>query len=64
MRDLERPYNQEEHDQFLHEVHHQLPKERHAETRQGVVKSYRLDGVNKSYLQVYPGRSSIFLEFF
>ncbi|XP_020961671.1 uncharacterized protein LOC107609477 isoform X2 [Arachis ipaensis] len=54
LKDLNRPYNQEEHDKLLDLVHVRLHKERHAETRQGVVKSYRSHGVNKSYLELYP----------
>ncbi|XP_061372208.1 uncharacterized protein LOC133314703 [Gastrolobium bilobum] len=51
---LERPYDQEECVVILNEVRRQRQKERHVETRQGVVKSYCTDGVNKSYLQLYP----------
>ncbi|XP_027332818.1 uncharacterized protein LOC113847752 [Abrus precatorius] len=54
MQDLLRPYDQEECDRLLHEVHQKRQKERHVETRRGVVKSYRAKGVNKSYLELYP----------
>ncbi|OIW02456.1 hypothetical protein TanjilG_05049 [Lupinus angustifolius] len=53
---LEKPYDQEEYDGYLTEVHRQRHKERHFETRQGVVKSYPTYGFNKSYLELYPGR--------
>ena len=60
MNDLQRPYDQEEYERLLLEVRQKRKKERHIETRQGVVKSYCTKGLNKSYLEVYPGRFSIF----
>lgn len=63
MNDLQRPYDKEEHDRLLLEVNQKRKTERHIETRQGVVKSYCTKGVNKSYLELYPGRSSIFSTF-
>ncbi|KAL9331024.1 hypothetical protein ACSQ67_000634 [Phaseolus vulgaris] len=54
MNDLQRPYDQEECDRLLLEVRQKRKKERHRETRQGVVKSYCTKGVNKSYLELYP----------
>ncbi|MED6216824.1 hypothetical protein PIB30_011414 [Stylosanthes scabra] len=63
MKDLNRPYNQEEHDKLLDLLHIQLHKERHIESRRGIVKPYRSHGVNKSYLELYPGWSS-FSHFF
>lgn len=54
---LDKPYDQEEYETKLHNVHAQTPKERHLETRQGVVKLYCIEGFNESYLQMYPGRS-------
>ncbi|OIW16634.1 hypothetical protein TanjilG_01873 [Lupinus angustifolius] len=61
---LEKPYNQEEYNGYLTEVHRQRHKDRHFETRQGVVRSYPTYGFNKSYLQLYPGRSNIFSIYF
>lgn len=60
---LEKPYDQKEYDKYMQEVRCRRHKERHRETRQGVVKSYHVDGVNKSYFEEYPGRSSIFSSF-
>ncbi|XP_004498475.1 uncharacterized protein [Cicer arietinum] len=51
---LDKPYDQEEYETKLHNVHAQMPKERHLETRQGVVKLYCIEGFNESYLQMYP----------
>ncbi|XP_027348278.1 uncharacterized protein LOC113859790 [Abrus precatorius] len=59
MQDILRPYDQEECDRLMHEVRQKRQKERHVETRQGVVKSYHTKGVNQSYLELYPGRSSV-----
>ncbi|TKY56094.1 hypothetical protein E2542_SST20533 [Spatholobus suberectus] len=63
MNDLQRPYDQEECDRLLHEVHQKRQKERHVETRQGVVKSYRTKGVNKSYLELYPDLAKAIAKF-
>ncbi|KAG2389919.1 uncharacterized protein HKW66_Vig0226760 [Vigna angularis] len=54
MNDLQRPYDKEEYNRLLLEVHQKRKTERHIETRQGVVKSYCTQGVNKSYLELYP----------
>ncbi|RDX58930.1 hypothetical protein CR513_61947, partial [Mucuna pruriens] len=62
MNDLQRPYDQGECDRLLHVVHQKRAKERHIETRRGVVKSYRTKGVNKSYLDLYPGHDTIAIE--
>lgn len=60
MNELQRPFNKEEYDRLFLEVRQKRKTERHIETRQGVVKAYCTQGVNKSYLELYPGRSSIF----
>lgn len=60
MNDLQRPYDQEEYDRLLCEVRQKKQKERHRETRHGVVKSYPTRGFHKSYLDLYPGKSIIF----
>jgi len=60
MNDLQRPYDQEECDRLLLEVRQKKQKERHRETRHGVVKFCRTRGVSESYLDLYPGMSSIF----
>ncbi|XP_061374254.1 uncharacterized protein LOC133316512 [Gastrolobium bilobum] len=54
---LERPYDKREYDYFMHELHQRRPKERHLETRQGVIKSYHTHGETKSYLELYPDLS-------
>jgi len=61
---LERPYDQEEYDDLLLKVSKQTKKERHLETRQGVVKSYHCEGLSKSYLDTHPGRSMFSQVFF
>jgi hypothetical protein len=53
---LDKPYDQEEYDQLMIDIYKRHLKERHVETRQGVVKSYHSKGVCKSYLDQYPGR--------
>jgi hypothetical protein len=53
---LDKPYDQEEYDQLMIDIYKQHLKERHVETRQGVVKSYHSKGVCKSHLDQYPGR--------
>jgi hypothetical protein len=53
---LEKPYDEEEYDRRMLEMSKRLLKERHVETRQGVVKSYHSKGVCKSHLDQYPGR--------
>ncbi|KAK7320961.1 hypothetical protein VNO77_30964 [Canavalia gladiata] len=63
MQDLQRPYDQEECDRLLHEIHQKRQKERHVETRRGVVKSYHSKGVNKSYLELYPDLAKAVAEF-
>ncbi|CAL0307872.1 unnamed protein product [Lupinus luteus] len=60
---LEKPYNQEEYDGYLNEVHRQRHKDRHFETRQGVVTSYPTYGFNKSYLELYPDLEKAIAEF-
>lgn len=54
MNDLQRPYDKEECNRLMLEVRQKRQKERHVETRQGVVKDYHTKGVNKSYLELYP----------
>lgn len=61
---LERPYDEEEYDDLLLKVSKQAKKERHLETRQGVVKSYHCEGLSKSYLDTHPGRSIFSQVFF
>ncbi|MED6196253.1 hypothetical protein PIB30_045728 [Stylosanthes scabra] len=61
MKDLNRPYNQEEHDKLLDLLHIQLHKERHMESRRGLVKPYHSHGVNKSYFELYPEHSTMSL---
>ncbi|GAU21192.1 hypothetical protein TSUD_11090, partial [Trifolium subterraneum] len=51
---LDKPYDQEEYDRLRLDISKRHLKERHVETRQGVVKSYRAKGVCKSYLDQYP----------
>ncbi|KAL2317847.1 hypothetical protein Fmac_031723 [Flemingia macrophylla] len=63
MNELQRPFNQEEYNRLLHEVRQKRQKERHIETRQGVVKSYRTKGVNKSYLEMYPDLAKALVQF-
>ncbi|KAK7385128.1 hypothetical protein VNO78_30839 [Psophocarpus tetragonolobus] len=63
MDDLQRPYDQEECDRLLHEVQEKKEKERHAETRRGVIKSYRAGGVSKSYLELYPDLADAITKF-
>ncbi|KAK7377405.1 hypothetical protein VNO80_02829 [Phaseolus coccineus] len=63
MNDLQRPYDQEECDRLLLEVRQKRKKERHIETRQGVVKSYCTKGVNKSYLELYPDLAKAIAKF-
>ncbi|KAE9615278.1 putative EF-Hand 1, calcium-binding protein [Lupinus albus] len=60
---LEKPYNQEEYNGYLKEVHRRRHKGRHFETRQGVVKSYPTYGFNKSYLELYPDLEKAISEF-
>ncbi|XP_022638011.1 uncharacterized protein LOC106764058 isoform X2 [Vigna radiata var. radiata] len=54
MNELQRPFNKEEYDRLFLEVRQKRKTERHIETRQGVVKAYCTQGVNKSYLELYP----------
>ncbi|KAK7275600.1 hypothetical protein RIF29_16719 [Crotalaria pallida] len=63
MKCLEKPYDQNEYELYLNEVHRQRNKDRHFETRQGVVKSYPTYGVNKSYLELYPDLEKAIDEF-
>ncbi|XP_020221376.1 uncharacterized protein LOC109804039 [Cajanus cajan] len=63
MNDLQRPYDQEECNRLLHEVRQKRQKERHIETRRGVVKSYHTKGVNKSYLEMYPDLAKALVQF-
>ncbi|CAJ2656844.1 unnamed protein product [Trifolium pratense] len=51
---LDKPYDQEEYDLLKLDISKRRLKERHVETRQGVVKSYLSKGVCKSYLDQYP----------
>jgi len=61
---LDKPYDQKEYDELLLKASKQTKKERHLETRQGVVKSYHSKGLSKSYLDMYPGRSIFSQVFF
>ncbi|KAG4958448.1 hypothetical protein glysoja_028053 [Glycine soja] len=63
MNDLQRPYDQEEYDRLLCEVRQKKQKERHRETRHGVVKSYPTRGFHKSYLDLYPDLAKAIAEF-
>ncbi|CAJ1971939.1 unnamed protein product [Sphenostylis stenocarpa] len=63
MNDLQRPYDQDEYERLLLEVHQKRRTERHVETRQGVVKSYCTTSVNKSYLELYPDLAEAIAEF-
>ncbi|KAF7827238.1 uncharacterized protein G2W53_018402 [Senna tora] len=56
MENLERPYDQNEYDQLLREASCRRTRERHRETRNGVIKSCPVDGVNKSNLDLYSGK--------
>ncbi|KAK2399284.1 hypothetical protein QL285_049125 [Trifolium repens] len=60
---LDKPYDQEEYDQLMIDIYKQHLKERHVETRQGVVKSYHSKGVCKSYLDQYPDLAKAIAEF-
>ncbi|XP_058724632.1 uncharacterized protein LOC131596090 [Vicia villosa] len=51
---LDRPYDHEEYKSLLVQAYERKEKERHLETRRGVIKSYHTVGVSKSYLQVHP----------
>lgn len=57
---LDRSYDYEEYKSLLVAAYEGKERERHLETRQGVIKSYHSVGVTKSYLQVHPGRSIFF----
>ncbi|KEH40284.1 hypothetical protein MTR_1g026790 [Medicago truncatula] len=61
---LDRPYDQKEYDELLLKASKHTKKERHLETRRGVVKAYYSKGLSKSYLDMYPGRSISFQVFF
>ncbi|RZB69089.1 hypothetical protein D0Y65_038730 [Glycine soja] len=63
MNDLQRPYDQEECDRLLLEVRQKKQKERHRETRHGVVKFCRTRGVSESYLDLYPDLAKAIAEF-
>lgn len=55
---LQKPFDQQECDGFLDSVRKQTQMERHIELRGGVNKPYHVSGtVNKSYLELNPGRS-------
>lgn len=54
---LDRPYDYEEYKSLILEAYERKEKERHLETRRGVIKSYHAVGFTRSYLDLFPGRS-------
>ncbi|CAI8605652.1 unnamed protein product [Vicia faba] len=50
---LDRPYDYQEYKSLLVQAYERKVRERHLETRRGVIRSYRSVGVSKSYLQVH-----------
>ncbi|XP_058775936.1 uncharacterized protein LOC131650234 [Vicia villosa] len=51
---LDRPYDYEEYKSLLAKANERRQKERHLETRQGVIESYHCGGVTKSHLDSHP----------
>ncbi|KAI5394210.1 uncharacterized protein LOC127091002 [Lathyrus oleraceus] len=51
---LDRPYDYKEYKSLIIEAYERKEKERHLETRRGVIKSYHAVGFTRSYLDLYP----------